>query len=241
VTDPAAPAARRRGVRIVILVALALAGCAEPRAVDEPPSGFVPPTHRDGDRVVMPLTFPDGTRISIAYPPELALAELGVVPYGSATLQGESPHPERGDEVGRDFLVRYGAGESRPRSLDFAFGPWTVEVYDYAADSPAAMTRRERESFHAALSGHVTGDGFLVLTAAPPLELAEAGEHAGPALKFGTPADRWVRLALERCGPAAETTGPPGFVAWCLSDSIVAHAEGGRRFLAAAAEGIELR
>ena len=190
----------------------------------------------------MPLTFPDGTRIAIAYPPELALAELGVVPYGSAALQGESPHPERGDEVGRDFLVRYGAGESRPRSLDFAFGRWTVEVYDYAADSPAAMTRRERESFRAALSGHVTGDGFLVLTAAPPLELAEAGEHAGPALEFGHAArQEGAAGARARAARPPRPPSAPGFVAWCLSDSIVAHAEGGRRFLAAAAEGIELR
>jgi hypothetical protein len=188
----------------------------------------------------MPLTFPDGTRATIAYPPELAIAELGVVPYGSATLQGQSRNPERGDEVGRDFLIGYGAAAPRARSLELEFGRWTVEVYDYPAPDPAAMTGRERRDFRAALSGRVTEDGFLVLTAAPPLALAEAGEHAGPALEFGTPATTWVRLALVECGPSAESTSP-GFASWCLSESIVAHAEGDRRFLAAAAEGIELR
>lgn len=32
-----------------------------------------------------------------------------------------------------------------------------------------------------------------------------------------------------------------GFSSWCLSDSLRIHAYGGRRFRAAAAEGIELR
>ena len=201
---------------------------------------FVPATHRDGNQVVMPLTFPDGTRAELTYPSELAIAELGVVPYGSATLNGDSPHPGRSDEVGRDFLIRRGDAEPQPRSLEFAFGGWTVEVYDFGARNPAAMTRRERRSFRAALGGRETGDGFLVLEARPPLRLAAAGEHAGPALHFGTPGAKWVRLALEACGPRAESTSP-GFVSWCLSDSIVAHAEGDRRFLAAAAEGISLR
>ena len=105
---------------------------------------------------------------------------------------------------------------------------------------PAAMTQRERRDFRAALTGRVTDDGFLVLEAAPPLELAEAGEHAGPALELGSPGGRWLQLMLQPCGPEAESTSP-GFASWCLSDSIVAHAEGDRRFLAAAAEGIELR
>jgi hypothetical protein len=223
-------------VRIVIFLALALIGCAEPRepaGTPEPPSAvFVPPTHRDGDRVVMPLTFPDGTRVTIAYPPELALAELGVAPYGSASLD---------NRIGRDFVIRYGDVEPRARSLEFEFGRWTVDVYDYPEHDPAAMTERERRDFRATLSGRVTEDGFLVLTAAPPLTLAEAGEHAGPALHFGmSKRAPWLLLSLSRCGPRAGSTGR-GFSSWCLSDSIVAHAYGGRRFRAAAAEGIELR
>ncbi len=50
----------------------------------------------------------------------------------------------------------------------------------------------------------------------------------------------WLLLFLDRCGPRAEST-MRGFSSWCLSDSIIAHAYGGRRFRAAAAEGIELR
>ena len=235
-------------MRLVVLLALALIGCAEPREPAETPEPqpaiFIPPTHRDGDRVVLPLTFPDGSRITIDYPPDLAIAELGLRPYGSATLEGDSPHPERDDTVGRDFLIRYGsAGETplQPDALQLELGRWTVEVYDYESGNPAAMTADERRSFQASLQGRETHDGFLVLEATPPLTLAEAGEHAGPALHFGmSKRNPWLLLRLERCGPEAESTSR-GFSSWCLSDSIVAHAYGGRRFRAAAAEGIELR
>jgi hypothetical protein len=232
-------------VRVLVLAALALIGCADSPAPDEPPAvgdRFVPPTHRDGDRVVMPLMFPDGSRATITYPPELALAELGLEPYGSGTLQGDSPHPGRSDQVGRDFAIRYGtAVRPRRRSLLLRFGRWAVEVYDYAAGSPAAMTRAERRDFRRSLTGRVTADGFLVLEASPPLTLAKAGQHAGPALHFGNQdPSPWLLLRLQRCGPRAESTSR-GFASWCLSDTMVAHAYGGRRFLAAAAEGIALR
>jgi hypothetical protein len=245
VTDLTGGVARSDDVRrLALLVAVALIGCAEPRRIAEPaPAIFVPPTHRDGDRVVLPLTFPDGSRITIAYPPDLGIAELGLRPYGSAALEGDSPHPERSDTVGRDFLIRYDAGGDTqlPNSFDLEFGRWTVEVYDYGPGDPAAMTADERRSFLASLHGRVTDDGFLVLEATPPLTLAEAGDHAGPALLFGrSKRSPWLLLRLERCGPRAESTSR-GFSSWCLSDSIVAHAYGGRRFRAAAAEGIELR
>lgn len=223
-------------MRVLVLVALALAGCAEPSA--RPAAEFVPPTHRDGDRVVMPLTFPDGTRVTLAYPPELKIAELGVRPSGSATLHGEGDRA-----VGRDFLILYGsAGEKShvPNPLRFEFGQWTVQVYDYPS-YPAAMTKAERRSFQASLHGRETADGFLILEATPPLELAAAGESHGPSLEFGmSRASPWLQLFLASCGPTAEST-MRGFSSWCLSDSIIAHAYGGRRFRAAAAEGIELR
>jgi hypothetical protein len=69
---------------------------------------FVPATHRAGDRLVLPLTFPDGTRAVLVYPPELDIAELGVFPYTSGTLRRIKPSPARGDSVARDFVIRYG-------------------------------------------------------------------------------------------------------------------------------------
>jgi hypothetical protein len=105
-----------------MLALLVLAGCGgradEPLVTEEaaetkPGSGqgdldFVPATYREGDRVVLPLTFPDGTSAELVYPPELEIAELGVFPYSSGRLHGKSPTPRRSDVVGRDFVIRHG-------------------------------------------------------------------------------------------------------------------------------------
>jgi hypothetical protein len=69
---------------------------------------FVPSTSREGDRVVLPVTFPDGTTAELVYPPKLEIAELGASPYSSGRLRGESPTPARGDLVGRDMVIAYG-------------------------------------------------------------------------------------------------------------------------------------
>jgi hypothetical protein len=254
VTDRGARAGRSCGVRLAVFVALALIGCGETSAETEIPAareapakqvdvGFVPATHREGERAVLPLTFPNGTRATITYPHDLGIAELGVRPYGSAALRRESRDPERAGTVGRDFLILYDSGGEThvPNALRFEFGHWTVEVYDYVAGTPAAMTADERRTFQASLHGRETDDGFLVLEATPPLTLAQAGEHAGPALEFGMSRRApWLLLFLNPCGPKAESTSR-GFASWCLSDSIIAHAYGGRRFIAAAVAGIELR
>lgn len=70
--------------------------------------GFVPATHREGDRVVLPIAFPDGTTAELVYPPELDIAELGLIPYTSGALRRINLTPTRGDSVARDFVIRYG-------------------------------------------------------------------------------------------------------------------------------------
>jgi hypothetical protein len=237
VRDRGGRAVRNRSVRLLALLALALIGCGETSAADEGEGLFVPATHREGERTVLPLTFPDGTRATITYPLELGIADLGVRPYGSAALRRDSPDPERAGTVGRDFLVLYDTGGEAlvPNALRFEFGRWTVEVYDYVPGTPAAMTADERRTFQASLHGRETAAGFLILEATPPLRLA------GPALEFGMSRDApWLLLFLRPCGPKAESTSR-GFASWCLSDSVIAHAYGRRRFTAAAIAGIELR
>jgi len=92
----------RRGVVLGLLI---LAGCG---AGTDEQRGFVPATYRDGARVVLPVTFPNGTSAELVYPPELDIAGLGVFPYTSGTLHGQSPTPGRSDFVARDFSIRYG-------------------------------------------------------------------------------------------------------------------------------------
>ena len=68
----------------------------------------MPTTYQADDRVVLPLTFPDGTSAELVYPPELEIAEFGLSPYTSGTLHGRSTERGRGDFVGRDFMIRHG-------------------------------------------------------------------------------------------------------------------------------------
>lgn len=232
---------RSRGLRIrgvgsrhawatLVLATLLAAGCGR---AEEPSSadgdlGFVPATYRDGERVVLPLTFPDGTSAELVYPPELAIAELGVYPYSSGRL----------GDVGRDFLIRSGElaqvlseldGEGLPdrlaqyegadgqavgfwdlqadetaHYLGFQFGRWSVLVYDYAGGE-AAMTDAERASWAASFSGRETDDGFLVLEGSGPLRLARAGEHARPELDFSEfDPERGLGLYPGECAPHAD-------------------------------------
>ena len=87
------------------------------RAGDTRSWRFVPATRAEGDRVVLPVTFTDGTSAELVYPRRLGIAALGVAPYGSATLRGKSPVAGRSDKVGRDLLILHG------------------EVHDYLARS----------------------------------------------------------------------------------------------------------
>jgi hypothetical protein len=71
----------------------------------EEPTRFEPRVREDGERVVLPLTFPDGTTAELRYPPSLRLERFTIRPYSSGRLHGRSPTPGRGDVVGRDFIV----------------------------------------------------------------------------------------------------------------------------------------
>lgn len=80
---------------LAILSALTVAGRSKP----------IPTTYRERERVVLPVTFPDGSRAELVYPPELDLAGFAVRPYSSGRLRGKSPTPERSDIVARDFVI----------------------------------------------------------------------------------------------------------------------------------------
>ena len=126
----------------VVLLACAALGCSS--AGDER-IDLRPATRSDGDKVVLPLTFPDGTTVELVHPRALDLAALGVFPYGSGRLQGESPIAGRGDVVGRDFWIRHGDVEDllelrnrgRPPKLLAEYegvGDATVGFWDLDAD-----------------------------------------------------------------------------------------------------------
>lgn len=194
----------------------------------ETDSAFMPRVDREGRSVVLPLVFPDGTRASLFYPPELDIAGLGVYPYSSGELQGKSPARGRSDVVGRDFwifhrdledvLVALNGGMPRLLAEYEGADGQTIGFWDIDSDFPhlgfqfgrwavlvydytdgAAMTDAERASWAATFSGRETTEGFLLLEGSGPLRLARAGDHAGPELRFGDSPEHGLSLFPGKC------------------------------------------
>lgn len=186
---------------------------------------FVPTTHRDGDRVVMPLTFPDGTTAELVYPERLAVERFTIRPYSSATLVGAAARDfaiYEGDvekvlvtgnrgarpELVAEYRDRNGhrVGLWRVRRADtsvdylgFQFGRWAVLVYDYVG--AGAMTDSQRTQWVESFSGRETNEGWLVLQAEAPLRLARVAQHAGPELMMSDGPERALSLFPGTCRP----------------------------------------
>jgi hypothetical protein len=173
-----------------------------------PPSaaGFVPRTIREGNRTVLPITFPDGSTAELVYPTALGLAGLGVQPDVSL-LRARDPGlryelvfsrggPVPGLLKGHRPVGRYQTTKGRPVQLwqavenpgvvsasygywlQYRIGAWTV-LAGVADRAMAAEVARN-------LDGHQTGDGFVVIQASGPFALSRVyGEGRGAQLAIG--------------------------------------------------------
>jgi hypothetical protein len=173
-----------------------------------PPSaaGFVPRTTREGNRTVLPVTFPDGSTAELVYPTALGLAGLGVQPDVSL-LRAQDPGPRyelvfsRGGSVpgllkGDRPVGRYQTAQGRPVQLwpavenpgvvsasygywlEYRIGAWTV----LAGVADRAMAAEVAGN----LDGRQTGEGFVVIQASGPFALSrEYGEGRGAQLTIG--------------------------------------------------------
>jgi len=169
-------------------------------------NALFPEERGSGDTRRIDLTFPDGSRATLTYPADLRLAELGVRPQIGGTLMTDGElqprllvAPMRGEaEVARNGpMIRRlednvtlwpqppgspGAGEV----LLFEFGRWRLAL----TDRRAGLTFEQRQAWARNLRGRVTKDGFLVLSARPPLVLSRPGavyaeRPYGPQLWIG--------------------------------------------------------
>jgi len=70
------------------------------------PPRFDPPTHPEGDRIVVPLTFPDGTTAEILFGPEVDAATLGIA--GSHVRAGWDAPRESAGGCGWELVASYG-------------------------------------------------------------------------------------------------------------------------------------
>lgn len=219
---------------IVLVIALFAAGCeanrkSEPRARSTGTGSqleigdvqaFVPRTQTEGAKVVMPVTFPDGSTAEVVYPRGLDIAELGAQPYSSGgltdccesdffvlydavpkgELSGDAPLEIYRETTGAPVEYwRVGAQGHDPdvdRWLIFSFGPWKVLVHD----RKGSMTRDQLSAWARLLRGEKSSDGFLRLSADAPLRLAKAGEHAGPELLFSN-RRKIIRFFVGECQP----------------------------------------
>jgi hypothetical protein len=242
---------------------LLAAGCGAPRdgtgatssvrpeAASSPSVGhqaaFEPRTYLEGDSVVMPITFPDGTTAELVYPPELNLADLRVQPYSSGYGPGfardflvfDKPMSEIiGSYEDAELLAEYEDGHGDTVGfwrlppdglyLAFQFGSWTVLVYDYAEEG-AQMSDEDRALWATNFHGGDAKDGFLLLEAERPLRLAQAGEHAGPELGLWARNGDFRALSLYagKCTPYGDEMvnglvvdrESDDFAAWCVPDA----------------------
>jgi hypothetical protein len=224
---------------------------------------FVPPTRSEGDRTVLPVTFPDGTSAEVVYPAELKIAELGVGPKGGwGTLEGK----EFDGCCARDFLFGYGSGgpealatdranktftgaDGRPVHLVpalpgglsdylvFRVGQWRVGVWASMADDRLA-------TWAAHLRTQVGADGFPVLRADAPLRLADTGAGGPPfALDFGAPdGSRQLSLELKTCAAAVSEGNAAQGLSMCKPQwSMWVTAGGDSQFVQDVASRIEIR
>jgi len=234
---------RRRAAAFTCLVAMAVLACVGGLGLSRTPRGdnvsttspspatgpidlgpgtpFIPSTSADGDQTILPITLADGDTITLGYPDQLAIAELGFTPMAAINW-----HPDgRGDTCCfRALEIRHGTidqvfaglepakvypggnGESvsyftgtNVNYLAFQIGDWVVTVpdgRDYEAPE-LAMTEDERAVYAESLSGYETADGFLVLTPVSPLELVSADQ---PSAAFGDA----LGLVYRDCAPTTD-------------------------------------
>lgn len=204
------------------------------------PATFVPEAQHRGVRDVLPLTFPDGSRIVLSYPAALRLADLGVQPDVSYLY--------REDSAARYPLTfLYGAPSSGAGANEVVLraGAWTVvaPVRDSAA----------RDEVVRSLSAHETAEGFAVVDATAPLALShEFGEGGGVMLALGdgdpapakvTSLDPLIELAPGDCGRESAIEGIGGSLSHgstCLGGRVYVGIYGKRPFIEAVLSGLEL-
>jgi hypothetical protein len=204
----------------------------------DPDERWAPSVHREGDLVVMPITFPDGTTAELHYPPELSLEErFSVYPdtfaAGGPQACGSSVHATRHDPsggwvVGSEPLALFprpdgsvaelwdGEPLSEPHDyLLFRFDSWTVLV---PCRWHGDWDREEVSVWSENVHGQESPDGLLVLTGTSPLKVNPYDDRSGPTVRFSTN-DLVLDLTVgpEACRWRLNDRGVgDGNVQWCI-------------------------
>jgi hypothetical protein len=229
---------------------------------------WAPPTHLEGGRTVMPVTFPDGTRAELVFPPDLALEKLNVYPdtfaLGGPRTCGlpvygtqHDPHGQRSWFVGKAPLWEHvrpdgqtvqlweGTPAHGGNVLVYRFGSWTVLVPCLDSAEPEHL-RFWAESLH----GEASPDGLLVLDSTPPLVVNPwRNQHAATIRMSGNDIIIDLRTSTESCddGNGGDRDADDGVVQWCIQPrgGIYLYANGftlaAERLLQGLVEDLEVR
>lgn len=233
---------------------------------DSSSNALVPPSELRGDKVAMPVTFPDGTMTTVTADRSLGIQRMRAQPYSSGGIggidrtieffYGSSRHYAADGPLetfeGHDgtpvevWSPRPVSGEEHCPNLIYRFGRWGVAVRTCQDE----LTEEEKRIWARGLVGRVTDDGYLVLEAEGGLTL-----DRGPSIvlsREGTGV--YIRLDTGRCirpsdGDQREMPDGTkvtfnqgkgvGFAAtWCLDDYLGALAIGSREFAESAAASL---
>ena len=226
---------------------------------------LVPDTYTEDGKVVMPVTFPDGTTAEFVYPERLDLASLGARPYavlelpfcclGSVWLPegGEAYFAERSQLVDEfdsiegepvlEWTALPGYGGWPDAYLLFKFGQWHVAME--VVETSGGFEEDEGGVWAQQLRGRVTEDGFLVLSATPPLRFTQQDAPGPIWLQFGDAPDLPYLTATPRkscipSGPRYSLGGRMKGVTVCKGD-IQLGAYGSEDFVRGVGEDLEVR
>lgn len=195
--------------------AAAASPSVEPENSPNQNPGFRPRWIREDGKIVMALTFVDGTRGDVVADAALGIQDMTAQIYtagglkrvdrtisftygdgGILTHEGplETYEGYDGDPV---EVWRGSAGDWECPNLVYGFGQWFVGVRTCQRD----LSRAEKETWARSLVGRITDDGFLVLSAKGPLVLQETGGHEGPELILASGRANAIELEPGECNP----------------------------------------
>jgi hypothetical protein len=184
-----------------------------PTVVPADPDGFVPPTRVSGDRESVSLVLPDGTRVDVSYPTELALARRGwtasrrpveaeVECCHAVARLGADPRRvgELQDARGRRLQVwtarRETGDESRSVATYVRLGHWYIQVMGGAPEGRAGWDTLR------ALVGRLlldqTAEGFPTIDDERPGRMARHDSPDGDVWAEGPKLESYVVLDTER-------------------------------------------
>lgn len=219
----------------------------------------------------MPLTFPDGTKAELEYPPKLHLAAMGARPGVAVSsrkgagdgreigLAFGTPHASirNGDRPAGCYRGRLGQVETWETSTDeisrwviFPMRSWTA-YFGYWPES--GFDEDDVPLWAKRLGGRETKDGWVVIDPAEPLQFGwNFGGTKRPTMEtdmmFGGLDPRGVLLWPLNCSkegppPSADTIrDKQKFASWCLGDVLEVHVYSGTgEFIRAVLEGLSVR